>query len=102
MHDTPLQRQNKIYAPDTLITVDVEDASQRLQAHFVDDRHLVLAQGECRHINVLLKNSGKNAIDELWLVTQSHQEVLVDFADPSSSGKRHDLPACDNLVDLHV
>ena len=31
LQDTPQQRQSKVYAPDVLIKVDVEDASQRLQ-----------------------------------------------------------------------
>ena len=87
LQDTPQQRQTKTYAPDIFIKVDVEDASQRLQAHFVDDRHLVLAQGECRSMSVVLKNTGKNKIDELWLVTQSQQEVWVDVPDPSSSSE---------------
>ena len=73
-----------MYAPDILIQVDVEDASQRLQAHFVDDRHLVLAQGEYRRVDVRLKNSGKDKIDELWLVPQNHQEVWVELDETGS------------------
>ena len=85
LFDTPIQRQSKVYAPDILIKVDVEDASQRLQAHFVDDRHLVLAQGEQRQMNIRLKNSGNHKIDELWLVTQNYKEVWIDLTGPSSS-----------------
>ena len=85
LHDTPIQRQSKVYAPDIIIKVDVEDASQRLQAHFVDDRHLVLAQGEQRQMDIRLRNSGNHKIDELWLVMESHKEIWVDIAGPGSS-----------------
>ncbi|KAI0721227.1 ER-golgi trafficking TRAPP I complex 85 kDa subunit-domain-containing protein [Cerioporus squamosus] len=89
LNDTPLQRQGKVYAPDVLIKVEVEEAGQRLHAHFVDDRHLMLAQGEYKHQRVWLTNSGTRPISELWLLAGEQDELWVDAgddsADPSSS-----------------
>ena len=50
LNDTPIQRQGKVYAPDVVMKIEVEEAGQRMHAHFVDDRHLVLAQGELTEI----------------------------------------------------
>ncbi|KAM5531871.1 hypothetical protein V8D89_014425 [Ganoderma adspersum] len=89
LNDTPVQRQGKVYAPDVLIKVEVEEAGQRLHAHFVDDRHLILAQGEYKHQRVWLTNSGTRPISELWLLSGQEDEVWVDMEsdnpEPSSS-----------------
>ncbi|TFK91662.1 hypothetical protein K466DRAFT_482283 [Polyporus arcularius HHB13444] len=89
LNDTPIQRQGKVYAPDVLIKVEVEEAGQRVHAHFVDDRHLMLAQGEYKHQRVWLTNSGTRPISELWLLAGEQDELWVDSgeesADPSSS-----------------
>ena len=89
LNDTPIQRQGKVYAPDVLIEVEVEEAGQRFYAHFVDDRHLILAQGEYKHQRVWLTNSGTHPISELWLLSGEEDEVWVDMEDdnpgPSSS-----------------
>ena len=89
LNDTPVQRQGKVYAPDVLIKVEVEEAGQRLHAHFVDDRHLILAQGEYKHQRVWLTNSGTRPISELWLLAGEEDEIWVDMEsdnpDPSSS-----------------
>ncbi len=79
LHDTPLQRQVKTYAPDTVLKVDVEDAAHRLQANFVDDRHLLLAQGECRRMTIWLSNSGKKDVREIWLVPGDSDEIWLDI-----------------------
>ncbi|KAI1793952.1 ER-golgi trafficking TRAPP I complex 85 kDa subunit-domain-containing protein [Ganoderma leucocontextum] len=89
LNDTPVQRQGKVYAPDVLIKVEVEEAGQRLHAHFIDDRHLVLAQGEYKHQRIWLTNSGTHPISELWLLAGEEDELWVDMesdnSDPSSS-----------------
>ncbi|RPD64974.1 hypothetical protein L227DRAFT_571426 [Lentinus tigrinus ALCF2SS1-6] len=89
LNDTPVQRQDKVYAPDVLIKIDVEEAGQRLHAHFVDDRHLMLAQGEYKHQRVWLTNSGTRPINELWLLAGEEDELWIDAVDdntgPSSS-----------------
>lgn len=89
LNDTPVQRQGKVYAPDVLMSIEVEEAGQRLHVHFVDNRHLVLAQGEYKHQRVWLTNSGTRPISELWLLAGEEDEVWVDMesddAEPSSS-----------------
>ncbi|KIP12403.1 hypothetical protein PHLGIDRAFT_27246 [Phlebiopsis gigantea 11061_1 CR5-6] len=78
LHDTPHQRQNKVYAPDIVLNVEVEDSGYRLHSGFIDDRHLSLFQGEWRRVDIRLHNSGSRAISELWLVTEPYSEVWVD------------------------
>lgn len=77
LQDTPHQRQNKVYAPDIRIVVQVEDPACRLQANFVDDRHLLLCHGEWRQMDFWLQNCGLTPIGEVWLVTRPDEEVWV-------------------------
>ncbi|KAI0348507.1 hypothetical protein BDW22DRAFT_1350734 [Trametopsis cervina] len=90
LQDTPQQRQSKVYAPDTLVKIDVEDAGLRVQAHFVDDRHLVLMHGERKHMDVSLMNTGSKSISELWLLTGLHDEVWLDTNQPGTSSTEND------------
>ncbi|KAI0800868.1 ER-golgi trafficking TRAPP I complex 85 kDa subunit-domain-containing protein [Fomes fomentarius] len=89
LNDTPIQRQGKSYAPDVLTQIAVEEAGQRLHGHFVDDRHLILVQGEYKQQRVWLTNSGTRPIRELWLLPGKDDELWIDAgdsdADPSSS-----------------
>lgn len=78
LQDTPHQRQNKIYAPDDVIKVEIEDAIQRLSAQFLDDSRLVLYHGECREMRIWLSNVGTQAISEIWLVGGEDDEFCVD------------------------
>lgn len=87
LHDTPYQRQNKVYAPDILLKVDVEDSGYRLQSSFVDNRHLYLYQGECEQIDISIHNSGRRPISEVWIVTESNSEVWLDAAQSDETGK---------------
>ena len=86
LNDTPLQRQGKVYAPDVLIKIEVEEAGQRLHAHFVDDRHLTLAQGEYKHQRVWLTNSGTRPIKELWVLAGEDDELWFDASSGDSTG----------------
>ncbi|CAL1695522.1 unnamed protein product [Somion occarium] len=89
LYDTPHQRQNKVYAPDVSLTVEVEDAGKRLQAAFVDDRRLVLAEGECKQMNIWLQNTGKQTINELWVLAGRDDELWVNVP----TEKHDDEPA---------
>ncbi|KZT05978.1 uncharacterized protein LAESUDRAFT_726547 [Laetiporus sulphureus 93-53] len=84
LHDTSQQRQNKVYAPDAVIKIDVEEALQRLHTSFVDDEHLVLAQGEYKRLNLWITNSGTNPIGELWMVAGREDELWLDVDKPNS------------------
>jgi trafficking protein particle complex subunit 8 len=87
LHDTPHQRQNKVYAPDILIKLDVEDSGYRLQSGFLDHRHLSLYQGECRQVDVRIHNSGRRAVSELWMVSEPRSEVWLSEAEAIEPGK---------------
>lgn len=87
LHDTPLQRANKIYAPDVLIKVEVEEAGQRLHVNLADDRHSVLAQGEYKTLKLWLSNSGTRKISELWLVSGATDAIWIDVDEPVSASK---------------
>ncbi len=78
LQDTPHQRQNKVYAPDNTIQVEVEDTIQRLSAQFLDDGRLVLYHGECREMRIWLSNTGTQTISEIWLVGGEDDEFWVD------------------------
>ena len=86
LNATPQQRQNKVYAPDIFLTVEVEDASRRLHATFVDDRHLVLAEGERKQMNMWLHNTGTQTINEVWIVSGREDELWIEVTDQESSG----------------
>jgi hypothetical protein len=88
LQDTPHQRQNKIYAPDDVIKVEVEDAIQRLSAQFLDDSRLVLYHGECREMQIWLSNVGTQAISEIWLVGGEDDEFCVDQSGNPETGTR--------------
>ncbi|KAA1467917.1 hypothetical protein DENSPDRAFT_856966 [Dentipellis sp. KUC8613] len=88
LQETPLQRQSKMYAPDVLIKVQVEDARQRMAVNFVDDDRLMLAHGECRVMRIWLSNLGTGPIDEVWLVSGPEDELYVhddaDYPEPAN------------------
>ena len=84
LNDTPIQRQGKVYAPDVVMKIEVEEAGQRMHAHFVDDRHLVLAQGEYKYQSVWLTNSGTRPIRELWVLSAEDDELWVDTGNEGS------------------
>ncbi|KAI0271395.1 ER-golgi trafficking TRAPP I complex 85 kDa subunit-domain-containing protein [Gloeopeniophorella convolvens] len=81
LQDTPHQRQNKVYAPDNVVKVEVEDASQRLSAEFSEDDRLVLYHGERRPMRVWLSNVGIRPIGEAWLVGGQDDEFWIDESD---------------------
>jgi hypothetical protein len=86
LQDTPHQRQNKVYAPDNVVEVEVEDAMQQLSAEFFDDSHLVLYQGERRQLRIWLSNIGTQAIGDIWLVSGEDDEFWVDESGDQNSG----------------
>jgi hypothetical protein len=86
LQDTPHQRQNKVYAPDNVVNVEVEDATQRLAAEFFDDSRLVLYHGECRQMRIWLSNIGTHAIGDIWLVSGGDDEFWVDEPGDQDSG----------------
>jgi len=86
LHGTSLQRQTAVYAPAVEIRVEVEEASHKLVANFVDDRRLVLVQGEDAHMRVWLSNAGIAAIAELWMVAGQEDQIWVAVGDDTKYG----------------
>ena len=78
LQDTAQHRQCKTYASDILINVDVEDAGQRLRANFVDDRHLILIEGEYKRLKLWMTNSGSKPIREIWMVPSREDELWLE------------------------
>ncbi|KAI9460993.1 ER-golgi trafficking TRAPP I complex 85 kDa subunit-domain-containing protein [Lactarius psammicola] len=78
LQDTPFQRQNKVYAPDVVVKVEVEDATQRLSAEFFDDNRLVLYHGERKQMRIWLSNVGTQAIGDIWLIGGHEDEFWVE------------------------
>lgn len=50
------------------MTVAVAEAGCRLQANFVDNKQVVLDQGEVTSLQLWMSNTGIEPIGELWLV----------------------------------
>jgi trafficking protein particle complex subunit 8 len=69
-----------VYAPDVLIKVEVEEASQKLVVNFVDDGPLILAQGECKQMALWFSNTGTSGIDEVWMIAAPEEEIWVGFS----------------------
>lgn len=84
LQDTPFQRQNKVYAPDIVVKVEVEDCTQRLSAEFFDDNRLVLYHGERKQMRIWLSNVGTQAIGDIWLVGGHENEFWVE--EPGDQG----------------
>ena len=81
LHETAIQRQSVLHAPDIFLTVDVEAANHKLIVNFVDDGRLVLYQGEWKEIKLWIVNAGTTNIDEMWMVAGPEDELLVDDSD---------------------
>ena len=96
LQDTPHQRQNKVYAPDVVVKVEVEDAAQRLSAEFFDDDRLVLYHGECRQMRIWLSNIGTHAIGDIWLISGQEDEFWIEEPGDEETGTRQIslLPVC--------
>jgi hypothetical protein len=92
LHDTPFQRQNKVYAPDVVVKVEVEDASQRLSAEFFDDNRLVLYHGERKQMRIWLSNVGTQAIGDIWLVGGQEDVFWVEESGDQGAGARFTSP----------
>ncbi|KZP10535.1 hypothetical protein FIBSPDRAFT_1051266 [Athelia psychrophila] len=97
LHDTPLQRQTPTYAPDVAMEVEVEEASQKLLANFVDDSRLVLAQGECKRMDMWISNIGTRVVGEVWLVAGTDDEIWIDSGQNSAMSSVQ-LPVKEELL----
>lgn len=77
LHQTPAQRQTPTYGPDVFIKLAVAEASHKLIANFVDDRRMVLVQGERKEMKLWLSNMGRKSVREVWLVGGKEDVIWV-------------------------
>lgn len=68
LQETALQRQTKQYSADVVLTVQVQENYQRLDAVFIEDDLQPVWQGELRNISLRLENTGTKPLQEIWLV----------------------------------
>jgi hypothetical protein len=92
LQETAIQRQAAAYGSDLTIDVEVEEASQKLLASFVDDSRLVLVQGECKRMSLWLSNAGTRNVDEVWMVVGAEDEIWVDFHSNSAASSTNLSP----------
>ncbi|KAF9229138.1 hypothetical protein BS17DRAFT_742850 [Gyrodon lividus] len=81
LQDTPQQRQTVTYAPDTLIKLDVEEASQELAVSFANNEPLVLSEGECKEMKLWMSNAGSRTIGEIWLVGGPKDQIWLESSE---------------------
>lgn len=87
LQDTALERQSKLYAPDILPTIEVEEGDRRLDVVPIDSP-LGLAHGERKRISVTVVNTGSRDIDELWMIQGTEEELWLDHSDLANTGKQ--------------
>lgn len=71
--------------------VAVAEAGCRLQANFVDNKQVVLDQGEVTSLQLWMSNTGIEPIGELWLVV-GPDNLWIDEGEeelPLVSGEAH-------------
>ncbi|KAJ7783643.1 ER-golgi trafficking TRAPP I complex 85 kDa subunit-domain-containing protein [Mycena maculata] len=89
LHNTPAQRQHPTYAPDVLLSLEVVEATHKLLVNFVEDRQLLLGEGENKPSRLWFANRGSKPIGEVWMVAGVDDEIWVssessdEDADPS-------------------
>lgn len=73
LQETAVQRQGKMYAPDVMLKVQVDESDRRLEAAFVQDERygtdtMVALHGERATMLVRVMNTGTSDVGELWVV----------------------------------
>ncbi|KLO17070.1 hypothetical protein SCHPADRAFT_959188 [Schizopora paradoxa] len=85
LQETALQRQSKQYAADILMTVRVQDKTQRLEACFVEDDLQFAWEGELIKFSLRLENTGTTPLQEIWLVSGPDDHLWLDSSRDSAS-----------------
>ncbi|KAG5647603.1 hypothetical protein DXG03_008956 [Asterophora parasitica] len=84
LHDTPAQRQQPTYAPNTDLKAEVEEVNHRLVAEFLDDERLILAQGERKQLKLWFSNTGARPIKEVWIVAGIEDAIWLGSDDETN------------------
>ncbi|KAF8913001.1 ER-golgi trafficking TRAPP I complex 85 kDa subunit-domain-containing protein [Gymnopilus junonius] len=77
LHDTALQRQQRTYAPDVIMKVEVGPSDHRLLVNCIEGDRLVLLQGENKLIRLWLTNAGSKPIKEVWAVPGPDDDIWL-------------------------
>ena len=88
LQDTPQQRQSVTYAPDILIKIDIEEASQELAVSLESNDLLVLSEGEHKPMKLWMTNAGCKPIGEIWLVGGSEDRMWLESSERESRESR--------------
>ena len=81
LNDTPTQRHDIVYAPDTLLGVNVRSGGCRLDVDFLDDDadSLVdLVHGEIKRVILRARNAGSATIEEVWVIGGEELCIWID------------------------
>ena len=78
LQETLAQRQGKVYGPDVFLKAEIEEVTQKLSTTFVEDGHLALYHGECRRMRIWLSSSGREAVDDIWVISGPEDEYRID------------------------
>jgi|SRR5258706_5223815 len=81
LNDTPTQRHDIVYAPDTFLRVNVRNGGCRLDVDFLDDDadSLVdLVHGEIKKVFLRARNAGSATIEEVWMVGGEEVCIWID------------------------
>jgi hypothetical protein len=63
--------------------VEVAEVDHKLLVNFVEDRRLVLAQGESKPMMLWFSNAGTRPIGEVWMVAGSEDEIWLNIHEDS-------------------
>jgi hypothetical protein len=81
LNDTPAQRRDIVYAPDTFLGIDVRSGGCRLNVDFLDDDadSLVdLLHGEIKRVILRARNAGSATIEEVWVIGGEEVCIWID------------------------
>jgi trafficking protein particle complex subunit 8 len=90
-----------VYAPDVVLSVEVEQKGCVVAVQFVDDERVVMGCGEVRRMRIWVGNEGAGEVGEVWVVAGSEDEIWVDVHGGGYAGESsvmHMREACSHLT----
>jgi len=81
LNDTPAQRRDIVYTPDTFLMINVRSGGCRLDVDFLDDDadDLVdLVHGEIKGVTLRARNAGSAPIEEVWMIGGEEVCIWID------------------------
>ena len=81
LNDTPAQRRDVVYAPDTFLGINVCSGGCRLDVDFLDDEAdglVDLVHGEIKRLILRARNAGSATIEEVWVIGGEEVCIWID------------------------